>query len=98
MNAGSTAVSASVAGQLILFRDARSRRRRPPAFQPGYPATFPPEKQGAAQSLFSVAGLFAPVIGPTLGGWITDQYSWRWIFLINLPVGALALFLCWLMV
>jgi len=60
--------------------------------------TFPPEKQGAAQSLFSVAGLFAPVIGPTLGGWITDQYSWRWIFLINLPVGALAFLLCWLMV
>jgi len=56
--------------------------------------TFPQEKQGAAQTLFGVAALIAPIIGPTLGGWITDQYSWRWIFFINLPVGALAYFLC----
>ena len=60
--------------------------------------SFPPEKQGAAQTLFGVAALLAPVVGPTLGGYITDEYSWRWIFYINLPVGALALFLCWLMV
>jgi DHA2 family multidrug resistance protein len=57
--------------------------------------TFPPEKQGAAQTLFGVAALIAPVLGPTLGGWITDQYSWRWIFYINLPVGSLAFLLCW---
>src|SRR4030081_3848192 len=44
---------------------------------------FPIEKQGAAQTLFGVAALIAPVLGPTLGGWITDQYSWRWIFYIN---------------
>ena len=56
--------------------------------------TFPPEKQGAAQTLFGIAALIAPVVGPTLGGWITDQYSWRWIFYINLPVGALAWVLC----
>src|ERR1700747_279072 len=55
---------------------------------------FPPEKQGAAQSVFSIAGLLAPVIGPTLGGYITDEYSWRWIFLINIPVGIAALVLC----
>jgi len=60
--------------------------------------SFPPEKQGAAQTLFGVAALIAPVLGPTLGGWITDQYSWRWIFYINLPVGALAFSLCALMV
>jgi MFS transporter, DHA2 family, multidrug resistance protein len=60
--------------------------------------SFPVEKQGAAQTLFGVAALLAPVVGPTLGGYITDEYSWRWIFYINLPVGALALFLCWLMV
>jgi DHA2 family multidrug resistance protein len=60
--------------------------------------SFPPEKQGAAQTLFGVAALLAPVVGPTLGGYITDAYSWRWIFYINVPTGALALFLCWLMV
>jgi DHA2 family multidrug resistance protein len=60
--------------------------------------TFPPEKQGAAQTLFGVAALLAPVLGPTLGGYITDQYSWRWIFYINFPVGALAFFLCYLTV
>ncbi|MEZ0295126.1 MAG: MFS transporter, partial [Candidatus Methylacidiphilales bacterium] len=51
--------------------------------------TFPVEKQGAAQTLFGIAALIAPVVGPTLGGYITDQYSWRWIFYINLPVGLL---------
>jgi len=55
---------------------------------------FPREKQGAAQTLFGIAALIAPVIGPSLGGYITDQYSWRWIFYINLPVGALAFLLC----
>src|SRR6266404_2862292 len=86
--------------QLILFRvmQGLAGGGLQPSSQGILLDTFPPEKQGAAQSLFSVAGLFAPVIGPTLGGWITDQYSWHWIFLINLPVGALALFLCWLMV
>ena len=56
--------------------------------------SFPAEKQGSAQTLFGIAALIAPVVGPTLGGYITDQYSWRWIFYINLPVGALAYFLC----
>jgi len=54
--------------------------------------TFPAEKQGAAQTLFGVAALVAPVLGPTLGGWITEAYSWRWIFFINGPIGVLALF------
>src|SRR5262249_15971932 len=53
--------------------------------------TFPPEKQGAAMSMFSIAALLAPVVGPTLGGFITDNYGWRWIFLLNLPVGLVAL-------
>ena len=87
-------------GQLILFRVMQGLAGG--GLQPSSQAilldTFPAEKQGAAQALFGVAALLAPVIGPTLGGYITDEYSWRWIFLINLPVGALALFLCWLMV
>jgi DHA2 family multidrug resistance protein len=55
--------------------------------------TFPPEKRGLAFALYGVTAVFAPTIGPTLGGWITDNYTWRWIFFINLPVGILALFL-----
>ncbi|HKO20955.1 MAG TPA: DHA2 family efflux MFS transporter permease subunit [Acidobacteriaceae bacterium] len=53
--------------------------------------SFPPEKRGLAFSVYGATAIFAPAIGPTLGGWITDNYSWRWIFLINLPVGFLAL-------
>ena len=54
---------------------------------------FPPEKRGLAFALYGVTAVIAPTIGPTLGGWITDNYSWRWIFFINLPVGILALLL-----
>src|ERR1700687_2762362 len=55
--------------------------------------TFPPEKRGLAFSVYGVTAVVAPSIGPTLGGWITDNYSWRWIFFINLPVGVATLFL-----
>jgi len=55
---------------------------------------FPQEKQGQAMTVFGMAALLAPVIGPTLGGYITDNYSWRWIFYLNVPVGVLAFFLC----
>ena len=55
---------------------------------------FPPERQGAAQSIFGIAALLAPVIGPTLGGYLTDNYNWRWIFYLNLPVGLIALWFC----
>ncbi len=54
--------------------------------------TFEPAQRGRAFSVVAIAVIFAPVIGPTLGGWITDNYSWRWIFLINVPVGLLAFF------
>ena len=55
---------------------------------------FPPEKQGSAMTLFGIAALLAPVVGPTLGGYITDNYGWRWIFFINIPTGLLALWFC----
>src|SRR6202166_2213786 len=60
--------------------------------------TFPPEKRGLAFSLYGITAICAPAIGPTLGGWITDNYSWRWVFYINVPVGALALGLVYLLV
>jgi DHA2 family multidrug resistance protein len=55
--------------------------------------TFPPEQRGLAFALYGITTILAPTIGPTLGGWLTDNYSWRWIFYINLPVGLLTLFL-----
>jgi MFS transporter, DHA2 family, multidrug resistance protein len=60
--------------------------------------TFPPRLRGLAFSLYGVTAIFAPSIGPTLGGWITDNYTWRWIFLMNLPVGILALILVYQLV
>ena len=87
-------------GQLILFRVMQGLAGG--GLQPSSQAilldSFPAEKQGAAQTLFGVAALLAPVIGPTLGGYITDEYSWRWIFLINVPVGAAALIFCSILV
>ena len=55
--------------------------------------TFPPQQRGLAFALYGITAVTAPTIGPTLGGWITFNYSWRWIFFINLPVGLLTLFL-----
>ena len=55
--------------------------------------TFTPEKRGMAFSIYAMAVVFAPAIGPTIGGWITDNYSWRWIFYINVPISILSLFL-----
>ncbi|HYL71619.1 MAG TPA: DHA2 family efflux MFS transporter permease subunit, partial [Candidatus Dormibacteraeota bacterium] len=51
---------------------------------------FPPEKRGMGFSVYAMAVVFAPAIGPTLGGWITDNFNWRWIFYINVPVGVLS--------
>jgi DHA2 family multidrug resistance protein len=55
--------------------------------------TFPKEKHGQAMAAYGLGILLAPILGPTLGGWITDNYTWRWIFYLNLPVGVLSLFL-----
>ena len=55
--------------------------------------TFPPEKRASAFALYTVAIVTAPAIGPVLGGWITENYNWRWVFLINIPIGLLSMFL-----
>jgi DHA2 family multidrug resistance protein len=80
-------------GQIILFRviQGLDGGGLQPSSQGVLLDSFPPEKQGAAQTLFGLAALLAPIVGPTLGGWLVVNYDWRWIFLINVPVGLLAL-------
>src|SRR6516165_7691771 len=77
-------------GQLILFRVIQGVGGG--GLQPSSQAilldSFPPEKQGTAQTMFGIAAMLAPVVGPTLGGYLTVNYDWRWIFYINLPVGS----------
>lgn len=55
--------------------------------------TFPPEEQGTAMGLYGMGVVLAPAIGPTLGGWITDNWSWPWVFFVNVPIGILNLVL-----
>jgi MFS transporter, DHA2 family, multidrug resistance protein len=80
---------------LILFRVAQGLAGGglQPSVQAILADTFSPQKRGMAMALYTVAILVAPVLGPTLGGWITDNYSWRWIFYINIPIGILCVFL-----
>jgi DHA2 family multidrug resistance protein len=79
-------------GQLILFRiiQGLAGGGLQPSSQGVLLDAFPREKQGVAMTLFGLAALLAPVVGPTLGGWLTDEYQWRWVFLINVPIGLLA--------
>jgi MFS transporter, DHA2 family, multidrug resistance protein len=82
-------------GAMILFRvlQGAGGGGLQPMAQAILADTFPPQKRGLAFALYGVTAVIAPTVGPTLGGWITDNYTWRWIFFINLPVGILALFL-----
>ncbi len=77
--------------QLILFRviQGLAGGGLQPSSQGVLLDSFPAEKQGQAQTMFGVAALLAPVVGPTLGGYLTVNFDWRWIFYINLPVGIL---------
>ncbi len=76
-------------GSLIFFRAIQGLTGG--GLQPGAQAiladSFPPHQRGMAFALYGMAVVFAPAIGPTLGGWITDEVSWRWVFLLNVPVG-----------
>ncbi len=85
--------------QLIFFRILQGvgGAGMAPVVQAMIAELFPPSKRGMAFAIYGLAVVFAPAIGPTLGGWITDNYSWRWIFLINIPVGVVSLLLtAWL--
>jgi MFS transporter, DHA2 family, multidrug resistance protein len=84
-------------GQLIAFRVVQGLAGGglQPSSQSVLLDAFPREKQGIAMTLFGFAALLAPIVGPTLGGWITDSYSWRWVFFINVPVGLVAFAACY---
>jgi len=56
---------------------------------------FPPEKRGSAMAIWGMGVMLGPIMGPTLGGWLTDSYSWRWVFFVNLPFGILTTFGLW---
>jgi MFS transporter, DHA2 family, multidrug resistance protein len=88
---------ASSLTQVVIFRALQGLGAG--ALQPTEQAilrqTFPPREQGMAMALFGMAVMVGPAIGPTLGGYIVDNYHWSWIFFINLPVGVLGLFLVW---
>ncbi|MBV9122510.1 MAG: DHA2 family efflux MFS transporter permease subunit [Planctomycetes bacterium] len=86
--------------QIILFRvmQGLAGGGLQPSSQAVLLDNFPPEKQGQAQTLFGLAALLAPIVGPTLGGWLCVNYEWRWIFLINIPVGLLALVAAYVLV
>ena len=81
--------------QLIIFRvlQGLTGGGLQPLAQAILLETFPKERHGHAMAAFGIGILLAPILGPTLGGWITDNYSWRWIFYLNLPVGVLSLYL-----
>ena len=77
---------------LLLFRALQgfSGGTLKPVSQAILMESFPEKKRGMAMSIFSIGVVFALILGPVIGGWLTDQYSWRWVFYINLPVGILA--------
>jgi MFS transporter, DHA2 family, multidrug resistance protein len=85
---------ASNLGQLVVFRVLQGFFGG--GLQPNQQSiildTFPSSQRGRAFSLTAVATVVAPVLGPTLGGWLTDNYSWRWVFFINIPIGVLTMF------
>jgi len=80
-------------GMLVFFRvlQGAGGGGLQPVSQAILVESFPKGKQGMAMAVYAMGVILAPIIGPTLGGWITDSYSWRWIFLINIPVGLVSL-------
>ena len=84
-------------GSLIVFRVLQGAVSGPmiPGSQALLLSLFPPEKKGAALAIWSMTTLAAPIFGPILGGYISDNHSWPWIFLINLPVGLACAAICW---
>jgi len=87
---------ASSLGMLILARviQGAGGGALQPIAQAVLLESFPAEKRGLAMSVYAIGIVVAPILGPTFGGWLTDNYSWRWVFYINVPIGILAVILC----
>ena len=79
----------------LLVFSACCRAQEAESLQPSAQAIlvdgFPRKKHGMAMATYAAGALIAPAIGPTIGGWITDSYTWRWIFLINIPIGIVSI-------
>ena len=84
--------AAPTLGMLIFFRVLQGAAGGAliPMSQAIMMETFPPYQRGMAMAIFGIGAMFGPIIGPALGGWITDNLSWRWIFYINIPIGIIA--------
>jgi len=98
--AGFTAASllcgiAPTMGMLVLFRVIQGAcgGSLQPLSQAVILEAFPPKQRGKAMAIWAMGAIVAPVLGPVLGGWLTDNFSWRWVFFINLPVGLLSVFM-----
>src|SRR6201999_3087910 len=80
-------------GQIVLFRILQGVFGAPlvPLSQSVLMSIYPRERQGFAMALFGLGVMAGPILGPVIGGWLTDNYSWRYVFYINLPVGILTL-------
>jgi DHA2 family multidrug resistance protein len=81
-------------GQIVVFRLLQGIFGAPlvPLSQSVLLDAYPPEQQGQATAIFGLGVMLGPILGPTLGGWLTDSYSWRWVFYVNVPFGALCAF------
>ncbi len=87
--------AAPTLGMLLVFRviQGAGGGGMQPMAQAIMADSFEPQQRGQAFALYGLVAVLAPSIGPTLGGWITDNFSWRWIFFINIPIGILAFYL-----
>jgi MFS transporter, DHA2 family, multidrug resistance protein len=86
--------------QMVIFRlmQGAAGAAMIPSSQAILMETFPPQEQQMGMAVWGMGLMVAPILGPTLGGWITDNWNWRWNFYINLPLGALAFFMVWVFV
>jgi DHA2 family multidrug resistance protein len=91
--------TAPTLGFLVFFRvlQGAGGGALQPVAQAILAESFPPERRGMAMAIYGMGVVVAPIVGPTLGGWITDNYSWHWIFFINIPVGLFSLLLTYML-